>query len=85
MALTRHGGGGQTNIQVARSSVTQSDQPFTLRKEIDGLVYKTVETRQEVEKCFDLYQNSFLKGITSYRENMFMIVYCVYYYELIFK
>jgi len=36
------------------------DRP-TFRKEIDGLVYKTVETRQEVEKCFDLYQNSFLK------------------------
>jgi len=31
------------------------------RKEVDGLIYKTVETKSEVEKCFDLYQNSFLK------------------------
>lgn len=30
-------------------------------KVIDGLVYKTVETAKEVEKCFELYQNSFMK------------------------
>ena len=32
------------------------------RKVINGLVYKTVETATEVEKCFELYQNSFMKG-----------------------
>lgn len=31
------------------------------RKVINGLVYKTVETATEVEKCFELYQNSFMK------------------------
>jgi len=31
------------------------------RKVINGLVYKTVETVKEVEKCFELYQNSFMK------------------------
>jgi len=31
------------------------------RQVINGLIYKTVETEKEVEKCFELYQNSFMK------------------------
>jgi len=30
-------------------------------KEVDGLIYKIIETEEEIKQCFELYQNSFLK------------------------
>ena len=32
-------------------------------KEVDGLIYKIIETEEEIQQCFELYQNSFLKGL----------------------
>ena len=32
-------------------------------KEVDGLIYKIIETEEEIKQCFELYQNSFLKGL----------------------
>ena len=47
------------NIRLMKNDVIWINN---FRKEINGLVYKTVETNMEVEKCFQLYQQSFMKG-----------------------